>query len=283
MRVYVNGDYCRADDLALSALDRGLLFGDGVFTTLKVEKSMPLFLTMHLERLHNSCRFLGFGFEDPGIAAIITSLLEENRLRDARVKIIVTRGKGERNEPVLCAATMPTVIVLMSPSEPRVPPPVSLKIADEVRGDESIYRHKTLCYLGNLIRRTRALEQGFDDLLVLDWRQRVCETSGANIFLILDSEIVTPAVDLPLLNGIMRQNLLALRCIGGYRLREAYPTRDDLSRVKGAFVTSAIMEIAAVSRIEERELPTAKAEEVRREWLRIREAWPQGQQRGLFP
>lgn len=270
MKLYVNGDYHGAEDQSLSALDRGLLFGDGVFTTLKVESSAPLFLDMHLERLHASCRFLGFDFLDPGFAAIISRLLEENHLTDARVKLIVTRGRDEGSQPVLCPAAMPTVMVLMFPLEVRVFSPVSLGIAEEVRGEEVTYRHKTLSYLGNLIRRTWARERGFDDLLVLDRCERVCETSVANIFLILDSEIITPAVDLPLLNGIMRQNLLSLQSIGGYRLREAHPTRNDLSRVEAAFITSAIMEIAAVSRIEERELPIEKAEELRREWLCIR-------------
>ena len=98
----------------------------------------------------------------------------------------------------------------------------------------------------------------------------MCETSVGNIFLIMGSEIITPAGDLPLLNGIMRQNLLSLQSVGGYRLREGRPTRDALTPAEGAFITSAIVEIAAVSRVESRELPVEKAEEVRREWLRIR-------------
>jgi len=274
MRLYVNGSYCGAEDLALSALDRGMLFGDGVFTTLKVEDAVPLFLAMHLDRLHASCRFLKFDFNDPGFVAIISRLLEENCLRDARVKIIVTRGRDEGNHTVLCPAEMPTVMVLMFPLTQGLRRVVSLGIAEEVRGDEASYRHKTLSYLGNLIHHTRARERGFDDLLILDWRGRMCETSMANVFLIMDSEIVTPAGDLPLLNGIMRQNILSLQNLGGYRLREGHPTRDDLTQVEGAFVTSAIVEIAAVSRIEDRELPVEKAEEVRNQWLRIREGRP---------
>lgn len=283
MRLYVNGNYCCAEDLSLSPLDRGVLFGDGVFTTLKVEDSVPLFLAMHLERLHASCRFLGFDFMDPGFLGIISRLLEENHLEDARVKIIVTRGRDEGHHTILCPAEMPTIMVLMLPLPQVLPPVVSLGIAEEARGNEVIYRHKTLSYLGNLIRRTRAREQGFDDLLVLDWRSRICETSVANIFLIIGAEIVTPAGDLPLLNGIMRQNILSLQNIGGYCLREGHPTRDDLTKVESAFVTSAIVEIAAVSRIEGRKLPVEKVEEVRNEWNRIRGARRQGLPPVLFP
>jgi len=91
MKIFFNGNYYAKDKSLVKVYDRGLVFGDGVFTTLKVENLVPLFLSQHIARLHSSCQFFGIKFSDPGFPAIITRLLKKNQLKDARVKIIVSR------------------------------------------------------------------------------------------------------------------------------------------------------------------------------------------------
>jgi len=272
MQLFLNGDYHQADEALLKALDRGFLFGDGVFTTIKVEVSRPLFLNDHLNRLRLSCRFFGIEFRDPGFSDIIDRLLKKNRLANARVKIIISRGIDLKNRVFNYSGGTPTITVHASPLALDPPPPIKLCLSEEVRGNESIYHHKTISYLQNLHHKTTARERGFDDAIILNWQGKVLETSTANLFFLAGGRIVTPPEELPLLNGIMRQQILSQKSICNYQVVEDYLTKHDLKKVEAAFVTSAIVEICPVMRIEARQLSVEEIEEVREEWLRLRQS-----------
>ena len=270
MKIFCNGDYYQADEALLKVCDRGFLFGDGIFTTIKVEDSIPLFLDKHINRLKSSCRFFGIDFFDPGFSNIINHLLKKNLLTDARVKIIISRGIDFKNRIINYCGETPTIAVFIFPLSLDLPQPVKLCISKEMRGNESIYQHKTTSYLQNLYHKTIARERGFDDAIILSWKEEVLETSTANLFFILGKEIITPPRELPLLNGIMRQEILALESIGGYPLIENSLKKDDLKKVEAAFITSAILEICPVSKIENQEFSLKNSEAIQKEWLEIK-------------
>ena len=276
MQLFLNGDYHQADEALLKALDRGFLFGDGIFTTIKVEGSIPLFLNDHLNRLRSSCHFFGIEFHDPGFPDIIDRLLKKNRLANARVKIIITRGIDLKNRIFNYSGGTPTITVQASPLALDPPQPLKLCVSKEVRGNESIYHHKTISYLQNLHHKTTARERGFDDAVILNWQGKVLETSTANLFFVSGESIITPPRELPLLNGIMRQQILSQKSIGNYQVIEDYLTKNDLKKIDAAFVTSAIVEICPVIRIEDLQLSIKKTETVRKEWLQVKQAMPKG-------
>ena len=268
--IFLNGNYYEEREAGLKAFDRGFLFGDGIFTTIKVEDSVPLYLDKHIERLQSSSRFLGINFFDPGFPEVIARLLKANGRQDARVKIIVTRGYDYQNRVLNYEGGTPTIAVLMFPPVPDLSHAVTLGISPEMRGNESIYQHKTISYLQNLVHKTLARKRGVDDAVILNHKKEVLETTTANLFFIQDDEIITPPRNLPLLNGIMRQNLLSLQTIKNYRVCEKTLTKGELKNVEAAFITSAIIEIQPVKKIEDKALSVDKAEEIREEWLRIR-------------
>ena len=270
MKIFFNGNYYAKNKSLVKVYDRGLLFGDGIFTTLKVENSVPLFLDQHIARLQSSCQFFGIKFSDPGFSAIITRLLKKNQLKDARVKIIVSRGYDFKNRIYNYEGEPPTILVLPFPLTLYSPKPVSLCISPDLRGNESIYRHKTISYLSNLSHKTFAQKNGFNDAITLNWKREILETSTANLFFIIKDKIITPPKELPLLNGIMRQNLLALGSIKNYSFLEDSLTQKELKKVEGCFITSAILEICPVKQIEDKGFSPEKPKALQREWLRIR-------------
>ena len=270
MKIFFNGNYYSQNKSLIKVFDRGLLFGDGIFTTLKVENSVPLFLDQHIARLQSSCQFFGINFFDLGFSSIITRLLKKNQLKNARVKIIVSRGCDFKNRRYNYAGEPPTMLVLSFPFAPHLPKPVSLCISPEYRGNESIYKHKTISYLPNLTHKTIAQKNGFDDAIILNGEKKLLETSTANLFFIIKDKILTPPKELPLLNGIMRQNLLALRSIKNYRFLEDSLTQKELKKVEGCFITSAILEICPVKKIDDKDFSLQKTKVIQREWLRIR-------------
>ena len=267
MQIFVNDSFYSSNRLPISAFDRGFLFGDGVFTTIKVEDSHPLFLEEHLVRLRSSCRFFGIqGPEDLVFSDIIGLILKKNRLTDARVKIIITRGTDPLNQVVSYPSQTPTIAVFAFPLDPSSFSPLSLTVADTVRGTEPVYRHKTTSYVQNLWYKTTARQQGFDDCIMADHRRMVCETTTANIFFVRGDGIITPPPDLPLLNGIMRQQLVACGSLGTYSITEEYLNIKDLEDVDAAFVTSAIVEICPIREIDGRPLPVHVPETLRQQW-----------------
>jgi branched-chain amino acid aminotransferase len=270
MKIFLNGDYYGATEASVKVFDRGFLFGDGVFTSIRVEDAVPLFLSDHLNRLQSSARFFGIDFADPGLANIINFLLSSNHLTNARVKIIVSRGLDTANRIYNYPENVPSIAVLTAPLDPGPRPAVTLCLSGEVRGNEAIYQHKTTSYLQNMHHKTMAREKGFDDCILLNWKKQVCETATANLFFIIGERIITPPHDLPLLNGIMRQTLLSQGSLAGFRITEEYMTPEDFQHVEGAFITSAIVEFCPVRKIEGQPLPTAKAEAIRKEWQRMR-------------
>lgn len=270
MKIFLNGDYYQANEASVKVFDRGFLFGDGVFTTIRVEDAVPLFLPDHLNRLRSSAHFFGIDFVDPGLADIINRLLTANDLNHARVKIIVSRGTDGNNRIFNYRGEYPTIAVLIAPLDPRPCPPITLCLSGEVRGNEIVYQHKTTSYLQNLHHKTIAREKGFDDCVILNWEKQVCETSTANLFFIIGQRMITPPDQLPLLNGIMRHNLLSQASVAGYRVTEEHITPGDFKHVEGAFVTSAIVEICPVVRIDDVVYSLEKSEMVRNEWQRIK-------------
>jgi 4-amino-4-deoxychorismate lyase len=270
MKIFFNGNYYAENKSLVKVFDRGLLFGDGIFTTLRVENSVPLFLDHHIARLHSSCQFFGINFSDPGFSTVISHLLKKNHLNDARIKIIVSRGCDFKNRVYNYEGELSTMLVLAFPLLPQPLRPVSLCISPELRGNESIYHHKTISYLSNLTHKTFAQKNGFYDAIILNWKRQVLETSTANLFFIIKDKIITPPKELPLLNGIMRQNLLSLGAIKNYGFLEDSLTKKDLKKVEGAFITSAILKICPVKRIEDQQFSPEKPKVIQREWLRIR-------------
>ena len=270
MKIFFNGDYYEHNASLLKTFDRSFLFGDGIFTTIKVERLFPLFLDQHIARLRSSCRFFRIKFSDPGFSTVINQLLNKNHLNNARVKIIVSRGVDFKNRIYKYEDQIPTVTVFAFPLSTSPSKPVRLCISPEPRGNESIYKHKTTSYLQNLLHKTCAQERGFDDAIIFNWEKQVLETSTANLFFIIEDKVITPPKELPLLNGIMRQNLLSFGSVKTYCFLEDYLTQKDLKKAEGAFITSAITEICPVKRIENIEFSLEKPKAIRKEWLRIR-------------
>jgi 4-amino-4-deoxychorismate lyase len=181
----------------------------------------------------------------------------------------VSRGCDFKNRIYNYEGELPTMLVLAFPLVPQPLRPVSLCISPELRGNESIYHHKTISYLPNLTHKTFAQKNGFYDAIILNWKRQVLETSTANLFFIIKDKIITPPKELPLLNGIMRQNLLSLVAIKNYGFLEDSLTQKDLKKVEGAFITSAILEICPVKRIEDQEFSPEKPKVIQKEWRRI--------------
>ena len=105
------------------------------------------------------------------------------------------------------------------------------------------------------LSKNEAVRRGFDDCLMLDYRNYIAESSTSNIFFVFDNEIITPIADC-FLNGITRQTVISLAKNLGYKVQERHIKLDELTQASDAFLTGTAAEIARISSVTTRDLKT---------------------------
>ena len=200
--VWLNGEYLPAEQARVSVFDRGLAYGDGAFTTLRVGKGEPLLLDRHLARLRRDLESLYIPPPDAGeLEAACRGLIQRLELREAVLKITVTRGPGGRG-PLPPEEPSPTTFVSASQLPPPRAPLRAVTVPDE-RG--ALSRHKTLNYLPSVLALREAHQRGAEEAIFAR-DGLLAEASVSNLLGLDGEELVTPAPGV--LPGVAREALL---------------------------------------------------------------------------
>ncbi|QRG05335.1 aminotransferase class IV [Xanthobacter dioxanivorans] len=248
MKLWLSGALVEEAQACVSPLDRGFTLGDGLFETLRVKAGAILRREAHLARLAAGARVLGLALPAAGLGAALSATAEANALSDGVLRLTITRGMGPRGV-LPPAAPVPTVVITAAPLPPPSPP-ARLVIAEGTRRNERspLSRVKSLNYLDNILARQEAAGWGADDAVLLNTRDRVAETSIANLFAVLGGELVTPPLSEGVLPGVMRAAVLAEGAI------ERPITLAELVTASEIFLTSALG-IRSVRALKGRDLP----------------------------
>jgi branched-chain amino acid aminotransferase len=190
--------------------DRGFTLGDGVFETIRAVGGVPAHVARHFVRMRNGAGVLGIAvpFGDDTLFDALCSVLRENGLADAAVRLTLTRGPAPRG--VLSVGDgRPTVLISAGPL-PGPLPPARVIVAKRTRRNEfsPLSRIKSLNYLDGILARQEAAEAGADDALLLNCRGGLAEATASNVFLCVDGRWVTPPEEDGALPGIARGLLL---------------------------------------------------------------------------
>lgn len=236
MTLWLNGHFVSAEDARIDPADRGFTLADGLFETLRVAKGKPLRLVSHLARLRAGADFFGIPvpFSDAEIGKAMTGLLEQDGLTDAVLRLTLSRGPGPRG---LLAPAEPKPTLLISAAPAAAPHgPVKAIIATVTRRNEfsPTSRFKTLNYLDNILARKEAQGKGADDALLLNSQGKLVESTVANLFLVVDGDVLTPPVSDGALPGIMRADIMDRLGAATASIRPG-----DLAEASEAFLTSA--------------------------------------------
>jgi len=260
--VAVNGRILRESEARISPADRGFLYGDGLFETLKARRGQVDFLDLHLARMQEGARALRIPVPAPlSLAPLIRELLDRNDLRDtAAVKVCLSRG-AHRGPLCLYEPDDPTLVVFARPWDEPDPGSwekgLALAVEQEIRQNRfsGICGLKTLNYLPCLLARTRAVEAGFDEAILLNAEGDLCECSAANLFFFRKGRIETPETSCGLLPGIVRAVLVQMLAGGPTPVQEVRVTADILGECEEIFLTSSLLEIMPVGRVGEALFP----------------------------
>lgn len=240
----------------LSTLDRGFLYGDGVFETLRSYNKKPFQLEDHVTRLSHSARYfdIPFRYTTRQIRPIIEQLLTLNDCRDAYIRMTLSRGFGTHGLIPADTCT-PTFVIHAKPfvdySASSYKTGISL-ITSGLRRSTTcpISSHKTLNYLTNYLIKKEAVEKGVHDAIILNTNNHVAECAVSNIFLVEKDTVLTPSLAANILPGVTRRTILELCKENGIRASEELFVLERTLTANEVFVTNSLMEVMPVSQID---------------------------------
>ncbi|MDX1661147.1 MAG: aminotransferase class IV [Gemmatimonadota bacterium] len=249
MEIHVNGRFLALDDRALAARDRGFLYGEAVYESVKIVGRRALFFEPHLERLADSAEALGLEatWRAEELAPVLTRLLDAARLDDALARIYATAGP---------AGGSPTRLAWVEPLPPHATgdtPPWRLECHPERLVP---YRPgvKHTSRLAHAVARRRARERGADDALLLHRDGWVLEGTASNLFFFEADTLHTPAIGCGVLPGITRDLVLEAAPGCGFKAVEGRYPPDVVTAADEAFLTFTSAGVRPVASIDGREL-----------------------------
>ncbi len=261
----VNGGIVRLAEAVVSIADRGFLYGDGLFETIRVRNGKCVRLDRHLARLAAGARVLEIeGIPDKtNLERAVAAVLDANRMQDARVRLTVTRGVS--TGPGLSAGMAgPPTIVITASDLPSAEPEPARVIVSSIRRDEfsPLSSIKSLNYLPGILALREARRAGADDAILLNTAGNVAEGTVGNLFLVKDERLITPSLDQGVLPGTVRAVVIERAPGLGLQVEERAVEPEEVVRADEVFFTSAIQLVRAVreldcGRIGEGEYPIA--------------------------
>ena len=254
MIVYLNGDYLPDSEAKVSVLDRGFLFGDGVYEVVPVYGGRLFRLEQHLDRLDRSLAAVRIvpPLDRAGWTGMLEELLARNPGGDRSVYLQVTRGVAHRDHAFPADAS-PTVFAMVNPLQPGDPAVLETGVAAVTMPDTRWARCdiKAITLLANILARQQAVEAGATEAILMR-SGRATEGAASNLFVVGDGVIVTPPKDQSLLPGITRDLVVELAEAHNLPLMETTVTEADLHAAEEIWLTSSTKEILPVTRLDDR-------------------------------
>ncbi len=256
---YINGRLFPPGRAKIPVNDRGFLFGDGIFETMRSYRGNVFMFFHHLDRLFYSLKALKFNlnFDKEDIKEAVNRTLTKNRLHkgDAYIKIIVTRG-AHQGDFHFSSKYRSSVIVITKKLKPYPTELycdgvniISAAISRPALGD-SIYVHKLINYFENLFARDHAHSQGAFEAVFLTGDKLVLEGATTNIFMANGNTVYTPPLTQNILPGITRKVVLDLCRENNIRVREKKLHYRDLIAAGEVFLTNSVAEIMPVKKVD---------------------------------
>ena len=254
MIVYLNGAFLPSEEACISPLDRGFLFGDGIYEVIPSYQGGFFLLDEHVERLRRSLREIRLPDPQPkpGWESLLEQLLERNPGGDRSVYLQVTRGAAPRDHAFPTGAPA-TVFAMVSPiASPR--PDLSergvaaISLPDQRWGRCDI---KSVALLPNVLARQQAVEQGAVEAILLR-DGMLTEGAASNVFVVHGGAVVTPPLGQEILPGITRRFLLDVLREQGWDCREDPLPESVLRSADEIWLTSSTKELLPVSTLDGR-------------------------------
>jgi branched-chain amino acid aminotransferase len=259
--IYIDGVYYPKSQAKISVYDHGLLYGDGVFEGIRAYNGVVFKLNEHIERLYHSALsiMLHMPLTKEQMTQAVLGTLRKNKMKDAYIRLVVTRGVGDLGlDPRKCPAPSTIIIadaISLHASEAKekgITAMISWVRRNPV--DATTHEIKSLNYLNSVMAKIEANTSGVDDAICLDKNGFVAEGVGENLFIVKNGKIITPPSCTGALAGITSQVAIRLAKNLGYDVAEINITPFQLFTADEAFFTGTAAEIVPIREVNKRQI-----------------------------
>ncbi len=265
LKIYINGRLMNKKEAKISVFDHGLLYGDGVFEGIRSYNCLVFKLSEHIDRLYESAHtiLLKIPLTKKQMIKAVIDTLKANKLKDAYIRLIITRGEGDLGlDPRKCKH--PTIIIITDKivlyPQKFYQEGLSIITVPTVRNlPEALNPQiKSLNYLNNILAKIEAINSGCEEAIMLDSLGYVAECTGDNIFIAKNGELYTPPQCMGSLRGITRDAVLELARKSKIPTHEHVLTRHEVFISDEVFLTGTAAEIIPVVCIDGRKIGNCK-------------------------
>jgi len=272
MLVFLNGQFVPAAQAVVSINDRGFMYGDGLFETMRVVNDRPFRMAQHLERLMHGADFLKIKcrFTPGELQQFAEQLIEKNQMPDAILRVVLTRGSGERGytpqtdgKPTVAMTLHPAPgapasgtarsYLSLSQAVPEAGAPIGWKLVTSsfrVPATDPLAAFKTMNKLTQVMARLEAIEKGADEALLINTNGEVTETASGNLFWVSRGRVCTVPADRGVLPGITRAVVLEICQTLGMQTNQRVIKPGGLRNAKGIFITQSAFGIVPVTALD---------------------------------
>lgn len=253
--VSIDGSIVAPEEARVSAYDRGFLYGDSVFETIRTYRGVPFALADHMERLARSADRVGIPMPVPkeAMSAEVERAVLAAANPESYIRAMLTRGAGPLGlDPTLAQKPLRVIFI-----EPLVPLPasmyrdgVSVVTVRTERAADAASGAKVGNYLASLLALRVAKEAGAHEALIIGADGTVVEGTTSNVFAVRDSALLTPPEEAGILPGITRAHLLQAAADIGTPVRFERLTPDELAASSEVFISSSLREVLPVVRVD---------------------------------
>jgi D-alanine transaminase len=278
--VYLNGAYLPAGQARISPLDRGFLFGDGIYEAIPSYGGRTVGLQLHLERMKRGLEAIGImnPLTDQDWKLVVRELVERNGGGDLGIYLHISRGNEGRRLHRFPEGVAPTVFGMAFAIEPPSPAPdrsrqpgLRVATAEDLRWKRCHIKSTSL--LGNVLHVQAGHQAGMNEVILYNSAGELTEASVSNVFIVLNGEVATPLLDHQKLPGITRHICLeSLRADGSITVRERVVTLDEARRADEIWITNSARQIAPVVEMDGRPVGSGQVGPVWEKAMRIYEA-----------
>ncbi|WP_028357490.1 D-amino acid aminotransferase [Brackiella oedipodis] len=248
--VYLNGEYLPLAEAKISVLDRGFIFGDGIYEVVPVYNGKPFRFDQHVARLQRSLAAIGLetGKSAEDWIALMSAMIERSPWPYHMVYLQVTRGVAKRDHGFPNPPVAPTIFMMNTPFQR----PSAEKLAkglSTIAMDDLRWLHcdiKTTSLLGNVLAKQYALSKGVDDVIMFR-NGFLSEASSSNIWLVKDGKVAAPLRNNLILEGVRYGFIEQLCQEEGIAFESRNITEDEIAEADEILITAATKEVQAIT------------------------------------
>lgn len=255
--IYLNNRLVPRSKAVVSVFDHGFLYGDGIYETLRAYDGVVFKIDEHIDRLFRSASMIDLTIPKTGKAVkkAVYKTLEANRLKEAVIRISISRGAGPTGlDPDLCPK--PTFVIMASLFRdypiPYYQKGVKIIIAETRRNYVKALdpRIKSLNFLNNILAKVEAKQKNAYEAIMLNYRDCVAEGTICNVFFVKGDVLHTPSTSVGILDGITRRIILDAARELKIKTKEGRFRPEDLYQAEEVFISNTTMEVMPVSAVD---------------------------------